>query len=165
MLWFYDFTWFPMILWWFLHIVVCTKISYQSFSILSNISKDAEFQGLSESVFIFLGWHDSTRLEAKYWFSIIDPPPIVKGRSVTKSQFLNYWNRWFCREFFSASFETLLDSKAMSKDWENLKILPKCEKIPFSGFLKIFMVYPKNWRLVTLGIFLLVHQKNLIFWI
>jgi hypothetical protein len=47
-------------------IEVPTKTSYVSYCSLTIISKDAEFQGLSESVFIFLGWHDSTKLDANY---------------------------------------------------------------------------------------------------
>jgi hypothetical protein len=42
------------------------KCPYVSRCSLSNIPKDAEFQGLSESGFIFLGWNDLTILEAKY---------------------------------------------------------------------------------------------------
>jgi hypothetical protein len=40
---------------WFCTNMVWTKNPYQSFCFLNNISKDAEFHGLSESVFSFLG--------------------------------------------------------------------------------------------------------------
>jgi hypothetical protein len=47
-------------------IVVPIKYPYVSRCSLSYIPKDAEFQELSESGFIFLGWNDLTILEAKY---------------------------------------------------------------------------------------------------
>ena len=62
-----------------------TKTPSEFFWFLSNISKDAEFQALSESRFNFLGHHDSTRLQAKYSFSIIDPPSLVEYRLLTKN--------------------------------------------------------------------------------
>ena len=47
-------------------IVVPAKNLYMCFFSLSYIPKDAELKGLSESVFGFLGWLTSTKLEAKY---------------------------------------------------------------------------------------------------
>jgi hypothetical protein len=46
--------------------MVWAKNPYQSFCFLNNVSKDAEFHGLSESVFSFLGQRDLRRLEANY---------------------------------------------------------------------------------------------------
>jgi hypothetical protein len=46
--------------------VVPTKNPSEFFCSLSNISKDAEIQVVSEYGFILLGCHDSTGLEAKY---------------------------------------------------------------------------------------------------
>ena len=125
---------------------VPTKRTIQTFCPLSNISKDAEFQGLSESGLIFLGCHDSTRLEAKYWFSIIDPPSVVEDRSLTKSHFHNYWHMRFCRELFSASFETCPDSRRwtetekISKYYQNVKKAIFCEN-------------RKKWRIAIFAIF------------
>jgi hypothetical protein len=47
-------------------IVTPTKNMCLSFFTLSNISKDAEFEGLSETRLNFLGLWDTKRLEAKY---------------------------------------------------------------------------------------------------
>ncbi len=47
-------------------IVVPAKNLYMCFFSLSYILKDAELKGLSESVFGFLGWLASTKLEPKY---------------------------------------------------------------------------------------------------
>jgi hypothetical protein len=48
-------------------IVVANKNSCTSFCTLNNISKDAEFQGLSETGFIFFERGDLKRLEVNYW--------------------------------------------------------------------------------------------------
>jgi hypothetical protein len=47
-------------------IVTSTKNPCGSFFILSNMSEDAEFQGLSETRVMFLGRRDTTRLKANY---------------------------------------------------------------------------------------------------
>ena len=47
-------------------IVTPTKNLVAIFFTLSNISKDAEFQGLSETRVVFLGRRETTRLEANY---------------------------------------------------------------------------------------------------
>ncbi len=55
-------------------IEVPTKNPFTSFCTLSNISKDAEFQELSETGFMFLGHHDSTKLVANYYLEDDDQP-------------------------------------------------------------------------------------------
>ncbi len=47
-------------------IVIPAKNLCMGFCLLSNISKDAEFDGLSESEFNFLGRWSLTRLEVNY---------------------------------------------------------------------------------------------------
>ena len=130
----------------FLHQFCPYYKTIQTFCPLSSISKDADFQGLSESELTFLGHHDSMRLQAKYRFSIIDPPSLVKDRSLIKSEFRNYLCMWSCRELFSASFETCPDSRRwteaekISKYYENMKRLLFCES-------------PKKRKIGSFGIF------------
>ena len=129
----------------FASIVSVLKEPYRLFAHWVIYQKMQNFKGFQNLNSFF--WDGMIRrgLKAKYWFSIIDPPPFVKGRSVTKSQFLNYWNRWFCREFFCASFETCPNSKRcvgtekISKYYQNVK-------------KAIFFENHKKWRIAIFAI-------------
>jgi len=115
---------------------VPTKNLPAFFCSLNNIPKDGEFQGLSESRWIGLGWHDLTRLEAKYWFLSIDPPSLVKDWSLTKTHLYNYSHKRFCRKLFSASFETRPNFRQWTETEKISKYCQNAKKVIFAKISK-----------------------------
>ena len=102
------------------------------------ISTDAKFQGLSESGFIFLGRHDSTRLEANYQlkddYHPWTPSPLGRKNHLLKTIFISIDIDHFCREFFSASFKTFPASRRWTVTEKSSKYRQHVKKVSFLNF-------------------------------
>ncbi len=129
--------------------VIHTKSPCVSFWFSSDILKDADFQGLSESELIFLG---RTRLNnvrgkllARKHIDTVDPLFVVEMRSLTKRDFEDPWHRPVCREFFSASIKTIPDPKRTKEGRANAKIPSNVKK---NHFFEFSWPNPKKRRIV-----------------
>ena len=78
------------------------------------------------------------KLPAKGRSSTIDPSFLVKRQSLAKGYLFNYLRRPFCRELFSASSETFLDSTERAETKKNSKYRQNVKE----PFFRIFMVHP-----------------------
>ncbi len=89
------------------------------------------------------------------------PPSLARYRSTTKNHLHNYSHRPFCRELFSASFETFSGARRCSETEKISKYHQKLKK----SFFCIFMVYPQKFEDCEIRQDQQVSQKNVIFWI
>lgn len=136
-----------------------------SFWLSNNISKDTDFQELSESEFIFFWTRRpdkvTDKLLAKWLSKNIDLLPFWKNDRWLKLILVTTDIGHFVEKsllHLLRSFSTQRDEK---KGRENVKITSKYGKNHFFKFSRSNL---KRWRIVIPRFFSQVRYKNLIFW-
>ena len=117
------------------------------FALSVTYQKMQNFQGLSESAFIFFGRHDSTRLEANYQlkddYHPWTPSPLWRKNHLLKTISISIDTDHFSREFVSASFETFPASSRWKLTEKSSKYHKHVKKVIFFNF---YDLPPKNRR-------------------